>query len=299
MASRCIRNSAQRVDPGRCGFLAAKSNSATPVGRTGASAGGASQALGAARARSDDAVSSECRRIACDSRRSTQRSTRTPAASSPGYQAVVSSHTHRGCCASSPATAAARPVCGSLVGSALCAPSLRQRRDRASVVVGGQGEVHCSSLPCACDSPLPSSRSLPNPEIRAGPAGLHGNARHATRRFLHFGQSRQIRPSVRPGSQVRPIRRPSIRPVLQLVGKPARPASPSPEFPSEQTRMHSRTATQAEAPETGSGRDGYDAGGRATGQWSRVPSLASTFFSPASMATAKRFCLGGIGQLNA
>lgn len=32
---------------------------------------------------------------------------------------------------------------------------------------------------------------------------------------------------------------------------------------------------------------------------SSEPSFFSTFFSPASIGTAKRFCFGGIGQLNA
>ena len=35
----------------------------------------------------------------------------------------------------------------------------------------------------------------------------------------------------------------------------------------------------------------------ATGQWSSSPCLLSTFFSPASIGTAKRFCVGGSGQL--
>src|SRR5690554_1478094 len=101
VASCCLANSAtgSRVTP--------SSSENRPSGAASACIGW-SQASGAARARVESAVSAELRRIARHRRRSTQRSTRTPAWRSGGYQRVVSSQTQRGCCDSSRATAAGR-----------------------------------------------------------------------------------------------------------------------------------------------------------------------------------------------
>ena len=116
-------------------------------------------------ARAESAVSDEFLKIARHSRRSTHRSTLTPASRRGGYQEVVSSHTHRGrgLARGLPPRDLPREVADRERRGDCDARTVDLRQGDASGAAG-EGEIHRPSLPCAPDIPrAAASRALRPP----------------------------------------------------------------------------------------------------------------------------------------
>ena len=105
-----------------------------------------SQLVGSDRASSDCELSAERRRMVCASRRSTQRSTRTPAVSSAGYHRAVSSQTQRAPSRSKRSTVTANSARPTITLPGKAAPS--SESGMRATPAGSERRTTCTVLVC-------------------------------------------------------------------------------------------------------------------------------------------------------